>query len=1161
MLNGIFMDGKGNVHQFYEVDLPQYYRLDICESGTQYHISPKGVQYSIFRKRKTLVYGDSTLLDEYKKLRDGISNFKAKESVESKWQDGAYFQIKVKENQSKGFTCRQTMKNGNLIEFEAHLGQQFLLYTVDNNQQVKMEPLNIREYTEVVLGGESSDTTSYATPYYPYEVLLKRYDLQHLLEKDFVVATTLEIAEKRLQEWIDSDAEFKGFDTETTGLDIWMYGEDKLTGIILSIDEDVSTYFPFRMKKMPNLDKAFMDKLMEACIAQQDRLVAHNKQFDRQAMLKEGYDIKIYWDTLRIALLIDPDVTHSHALKDLEFEVDHKKRLELDEIFISPKDIDFSVLDADIARIYACPDSPGAVMVLKNLIPKVPKDMWPIITVEMALSDLKADQEFYGMRVDIPKYKKNYDNCNYVLDLLLNAFRKMTGEDGNLNSSEVMSTLIYDKLGCPVLKRTSTGKRSVSGDTIDKLASQRAQNPNNITEDILDLYGNKVIKAAQLANSKYPALVILSKYREYMKRKTAFYARFERTVKCGRIGFWINQNGASSGRQSSPMHQLPPELKDTILSDSESKDLWGPDYSQVELRMIAFLAKETDLIEMCKDPENDIHRVSASLITGKPMWAITQKERGEYKRVNFGVVYLISGFGLAGQMYGPGYTMEQVHSCEEKINSFYNRFKRIDLYLKQNAIRVKEKGCMRTYFRRVKYFDKIFNPDITRRERASLIRQANNMPVQGTAADLMKIAEVNMFNYIYEKGWNVIGEDGFPRVRAMLSIHDEVLISADQSIPMEEIIEMITKCMQIDIEGAPPFFVQPACMANWGGHSDDSAAIPIPYRDQLISDYVRTGQSVFKRSFYHLELPAEESHKLLNDKRHISELVSEYKDKFVVTKKGGNYSDKLTGHSLELAVKAYIESGMTEYVDDNYRLKLKEYREGVLRDYMLDLVNKYGPDPMEVAKNVQHPSLTHQLIETAYDKMKGMDLTHVEQIQFATREYLEMLKGLADAEEEKMEVHQIKRTDEDTLYAQMEGIYQFDKDGKVIYQDDEESDADDITDADAEYIEYRTEGKIHKVWKMVDRLVLDVEGLLYEDVDKVLAKVWSYRDPKGFYKVILAMDDKLIPAKFNVEEIDIDEVSDYILSLSKGNEEQSISSYVSIDSGGSSVYGMAGSRS
>ena len=173
-----------------------------------------------------------------------------------------------------------------------------------------------------------------------------------------------------------------------------MYGTDRLTGIILSIDDTSATYFPFGMNKIPNLSKAFLDKLMKLCIEQQDRLVAHNKKFDRQVMMMEGYDLRIKWDTQIISFMLNPVIEQgAHALKTLIDKLFGEKFLELDEIFISSANIDFSVLDADITKIYACPDSINAVRLLKALKKDVPDIMWPIINVEMALADLKADQE------------------------------------------------------------------------------------------------------------------------------------------------------------------------------------------------------------------------------------------------------------------------------------------------------------------------------------------------------------------------------------------------------------------------------------------------------------------------------------------------------------------------------------------------------------------------------------------------------------------------------------------------------------------------------------------------------------------------------------------------------------------------------------------------
>lgn len=1139
MLSGVFMDDGGYLHQFYEIDLPQYYRLDICKQGVAFQVEPSGVEYSIFKKKKVLVYGDTAIYKQFVDLREAVYNTKGDESTESKWDEGKYYVIKSKETRDHSIRSRTVIINGTVSNVEAMCNGKLFQYSSSGSMGVtKMDPLNIMNYVEQEISSGDVTKASYTTPYYPYEVLIKRPELQHILERDFHVVDQQEEAEMWLEKWYESDCELKGFDTETTGLDIWKYGEDKMVGIILSIGEETSIYFPFRMTEMGNLSREFLDKLMRYCIEQQDRLVAHNKKFDRQVMLMEGYDLRIRWCSMVLSCMLNP-VTEkgAHALKENIFAITGKKFVELDEIFISSKNIDFSILPKEIVWLYACADSPNAVTVFKHLREKVPTNMWPIILIEMKLADLKADQEFYGMRVDVKKYKDNYENCCYVLDTLLNLFKRMTHEDGNIDSSEVLSTLLYDKLGCKVLMRTKTGRRSTSGKAIDKLASLKADTPYNFTEDIVDLYGRTVIKASALSQSKYPALVVLSKYREYNKRKTAFYARFDRTMKVGRIHFWINQNGASSGRQSSPMHQLPPELKDVILSDSVDKDLWGPDYSQIELRMIAYLAGETELKDMCCDPDNDVHRVCASLITGKEMWEITKEERNIKKRVNFGVVYLITGYGLAGQLYGPGYTKDQVSFCNEQLDAFYKRFKRIDLYLKKNAIKVTTNGYMKTAFNRVKYFKEIFDPDLTNKKRASIIRQSNNMPVQGTAADVMKIGEVNMYEYIREKGWDKLDKDGFPLVRVMLSIHDEVLISASRTIPMEEIIEMITVCMQIDIEGAPPFFVAPAKMDNWGGHSDDAIAIPIKYRDELIKRYHETGKTIFRRSYYSVDLPVDIKEQLNNDKRAPSVKIEKYLPYAIFTKISGDYSDTLSEKAKKDALKKYVESASTLYIDEDYLQLLNAYRDGVLRDYMVGLYNKYGPDMHEVGMHVRHPSLTHELIAEFSKEMKGMDLSHIEQINMAAKLYMERLLSGGYKEEDVVEAeYEPKISDMQSLFEQADNLYQFDKDGNIIFDDVEESEDDYIasmSDEDMQYILYRSEGKIYKAWKMVNNIVLDVNGLNNADIDTLIAECWKHRDKNGFYSMYLALGDRMVNMKFKVEDLNLDEISDLIVKLER----------------------------
>lgn len=895
---GIFTDKRGISYSIYELSSKGFYRFDITRENATFHTDPNAVIFSIVRKRKTYTFGDESLYEDYKELLALSSVIKAPIEKSTEWRGGKYFAKNVQSSESQSYLNEIITCNGVTTSTTVSYGIRFItLFIANEYNEMKLDPLNFSDYTETMLDGESQVTLS--TPYYPLSYLRAKYNISHIEKNDFVVADDIDTARKRLNRYASAGNCLRGFDTETTGLDVDLYGEDKLTGVILSYREDEATYFPFGHKEFPNLPMEFLDELMKVVIQHQDTTIAHNKKFDRKVMKKLGYDLQIKWDTMVLSFMVNPVIARgAHSEKDLIYRLEGRKYLELDEIFISEKNIDFSVLPKDIVKVYACPDGCNVIKLYKHLINELPKYSRNLYEIESRLADIKADQEYYGLKVNVEEFIKNFDNCEYMIDKLVRMFRQMTRIDGNIDSPAVLSNLIYDRMRCDVLMRTKTGKPSTSSKAITKLAHQKKtdKSENGISEDIVDKFGKVVIKASEFNTSKYPVLLVLEKYRKYQKLKTAFYARFERTVKHGRIFFWINQNGAASGRQSSPMHQLPPELKGVIVAD-DNRAMWDPDYSQMELRMIAFLAKEKDLIKLCEDPEVDIHRAIGSLISGKEMYAISDKERKVGKSRNFGVVYLISAYGLANQMFGAGANQkkEYVDKAQESLDEFYHRFKRIRAYIAQNATNVRKNGYITTFFGRNRYFKEIFDPDVSSRKKASLIRQANNTPVQGSSADYLKIAEVNFDNWIREKGWNEIMPDGFPRVRLALTIHDEAIIMADKSIPYEEIVEMITRCMDMPIKDAPPFFVQPTLVSTWADHDDSRLAMPIKLRDKLIEDYHKTGVSI------------------LNEENYLDTLVN--------------------------------------------------YQTAQLEGYMSEMIAKYGPNPDDVAANIKHPTLTHSLLE------------------------------------------------------------------------------------------------------------------------------------------------------------------------------------------------------
>lgn len=1139
MLKSGFFQTPTEFYTIYEINEPGFYRLDLIKGNATFQIDFNEVAFSLVRKKKTYTIGDAQLYDTYIRTKTTIESAQMESEKESEWIDGAYTSTVHSRNEKFGFTLTTRSVNGNIVDTTYTSGEYSIhLFVSEPIYGVKLEPINFIEYSEISLSNDTVKSEKEEFIYYTAEVLKRRYDLKHLEDYDLKVVTDIKEARERLHQFKLSKCPIKSFDTETTGLDVTMYGEDHVVGLVLGADKKTATYFPFRHKGDFNLPISFMKEVMSYVIAEQDHMVGHNTKFDREAMLKEGFDVQIKFDTLQIDIILNPNPKvqkGAHALKTLISALLNQHFLELDEIFVDPRMIDFSVLTPEVIELYACTDCTDCIILLEDQFKRLPKYHYMLAYLECDLTHVKADQEYYGCRVDVKKYERQHENCNYILDMLIKAFRTLTKEDGNLNSNQVLSDLMYNKMRCPVLIRTKTGAASTSSNAIKKLASQKTKEPRQITEDLVDLYGNVVIKAKDLATSKYPALLVLSKYREYNKLKTAFYARFERTVKTGRIFFWVNQNGAATGRQSSPMHQLPPELKEVILSDAPDRDFWGPDYSQVEIRMIAYLAGEKELLELAKDPENDIHRIIGSLISGKEMWAITKEERSVGKRRNFGVIYLISARGLAGQIFGPGYTQENVDFCQKQLDEFYHKFKRIDRYIKKNAALVQERGYMETaWFHRVRRFDDIFDPDLEPRKRASILRMSNNVPVQGTAADYMKLAEVKMYKYIREKGWNkLVGE--FPMVRMMLSIHDEIIISAHESIPMEEIITMIVECMETPVEDAAPFFTAPGRFDNWEGHNDDSLAMPIGLRDECIENYKKTGESIFKRSKFHVTIP-DEVRQYINENRHenTKEQVEKIYQKCSMEFVSGDYVTTYTDKQLKDAVTRYVESNFDYYVIDNYREQLNSYRRRKLDVYMGELIEKYGTDYKIVGNQVRHPSLTHALIENYSKELKGFDGTHEELIVEATRLYIEEILNGPKTMQVVVTPTVTKASDRDLFTTQLEQMVNYDNEGNVIYFDETEEEDDifdDISEEDAEEVIHRTMEDPQYVWEFADMITFDVQDLLPEDINLVLSYIFEHKEEEGFYKVNIIYKGDLVDTKMRMETVDIEEANKMVLSL------------------------------
>lgn len=1109
---GFYFGSKNARYTVYECEDKGYYRLDICRYQTDYHVDPANILYSLFTFRgDTYVFGIRELYAEYQELQSSLLNQKADNNIESGMENGRFKLVSMHVVDEKHF-IKTEMFDGvvDSVLYQAD-DRVLMLQTVSESAEMKLTPLTIQEYTKQQLAGD----TGTDLPYIPLSVLEMRFDLSHVKNMDWEVVTDVEEGRKCLKEIEAAGTEEVsiGVDTETTGTDVCLYGKDRLVGVVVSIKENQSRYFAFRHKEFENLPWSFLAELMNVLMKCCKCQVAHNKKFDRQVFLKEGYDLRIRRDSFTLSMLVNPKVERGlHGEKDLEFRRTGRKFLELHDIFPNPANIDFSVLPKDIVRVYACPDPGNLHGIWDWQFSLLPESERRLLDVEMELADLKGDQEFWGFRIDYPSFEKGYKNCKYMINFLEKIIFHMTRTEFNISSSPALGDLLYNRMRCKVFVRTKTQKPSTGTLALSKLAGEKAEKPSTaLKEDIVDLYGNDVIKAKKFNSARYPVVMVIQKYKEYAKLKSAFYDRVEKQMKsyydsnvgkdstCYRYFTWINAHGAESGRQSSNMHQMPPTLKESVCADSTCHYMIDTDYNSMELRILPSLAKEKSLIEKERDPDVDIHRAIGSILSNKEPWEISDAERKKKKRRNFGVVYMISPQGLAVQNVGANPAPSDIKEAKDSIDEFYRGLPRIAKFLRENRETVLREGKMHTLFGRTRYFPEIFDPDIDNARRASLIRQANNFPVQGTGADITKMAEVGFDRRCRERGYNKLidtPQGKFPYCRCMLSIHDELLTSHHISQPVEEALKMIRDSMEIKIvlhddDGSEldfaPLYAMSSVTVNWGEGHGGHYEMPRKLRDKLIDDWERTGKSAFNPS---------------------------------------------TPEELRDSILAVI----------------KKFHEEELREYMEGIIAEVGTDPAAVANKVRHPKLTFSLLSSfgqtdSEIKEKG-ELPHVEHIRYAAERYLEARKNGSG----KVEVETKKEREEDTgirmdletVVGETMEMSPFDAEGNLVLEPEDDGDSEDAGlyySDDEEFIDYATTGETIYVWRLFDAYCIMCDSLVPRDVDRVIQLAYNQRVDDGFYRVLVYYNGKAIDTKFKVENFDTKEIEEFIkskVSVGKG---------------------------
>ena len=378
--------------------------------------------------------------------------------------------------------------------------------------------------------------------------------------------------------------------------------------------------------------------------------------------------------------------------------------------------------------------------------------------VEMPLVEVLGSMEYIGMKVDKDQLNELKEKFTTIINELENEIFELAGEPFNINSPKQLGVVLFEKLGLPVIKKTKTGY-STNAEVLEKLRDKH---------EIIDK---------------------ITEYRQIVKLNSTYVEGLLKIInpKTGRIHSSFNQTITTTGRISSTepnMQNIPVktemgrDIRKVFVADDNCK-LVDADYSQVELRVLAHMSGDENMIDAFKHGE-DIHSKTASQIFDVDIKDVTSKQRIEAKAINFGIIYGKTDFGLSQDLNIP------VATAKAYINSYFNKYPKIKEFMDEAVESATETGYATTILNRRRYIPEIKASNFIVRNQGK--RFAMNAPIQGSAADIIKVAMVNVYNKLKENNM---------KSRLILQVHDELIVEA-----VDEELEMAEKIVREEMENA-----------------------------------------------------------------------------------------------------------------------------------------------------------------------------------------------------------------------------------------------------------------------------------------------------------------------------------------------------------------------
>lgn len=577
-------------------------------------------------------------------------------------------------------------------------------------------------------------------------------------------------------------AEILAFDTETSELDPM---KARMVGMSFAVSPDVGYYIPTGHLADTPLSLAEVKAALHPVLEDpRIKKVAHNAKFDLIVLHQAGFDIKaISFDTMLAEWLINPD-SRNLGLKTLAWVRLGIEMTAIEELIGSGKK-QLSMAELPIARVapYAAAD---AVMTLR-LMPQLQADLKArnaeklMDKLEIKLVPILAQMEENGVLLNAPFFKAFNKELTDLIFSLEKEIYRMAGYTFNINSTQQLSDVLFKKLALDPpdpAKKLKSGHWSTSADVLDLLRDKHA-----IVNAILE-------------------------YRELAKLKSTYVEALPEQIdpKTGRVHTSFNQVGTVTGRiasQNPNLQNIPTrtEIGRRVRQGFVAAPGWkllAVDYSQVELRIVAHIAQDQAMLEAFRKGQ-DIHATTAAAITDTPLGKVTPQQRRHAKAVNFGLIYGMSAFGLTRS------TDLTLAEAENFIKEYFKEFPGVKTWLDKTRLQAARDGYVETLLGRRRYFPNLAkgsNPQMRQREE----REAINAPIQGTAADIVKLAMIAMPDALGKAGLNA---------RMLLQVHDELIFEVPED-ELEKTVPVIKTVMESAMTLDVPLVCDARAGDNWG---------------------------------------------------------------------------------------------------------------------------------------------------------------------------------------------------------------------------------------------------------------------------------------------------------------------------------------------------------